>query len=53
VIAIALAGRLAGAFAFDAYPLLHCATSAATFWMCAALIAVALFPFLDRRGVVR
>lgn len=53
VIAIALAGRLGGAFAFDAYPLLHCPTSPATVLLNAGLVAVALFPFLDRRGIER
>lgn len=51
VLAIALIWRLAGVAAYDPYPLLRIATSAATALLCLALIAATLLPFLDRRGV--
>jgi energy-coupling factor transport system permease protein len=51
VLALGLAADLGGATAFDAYPLLHCPVSAATVAFCAAIVAVALVPFLQRRGI--
>lgn len=51
VLALALLGRLTSLAAFNAYPRLHLAASPATGVLCVALAAVALIPFLDRRGV--
>lgn len=51
VLALALAARVSGAAAFDAYPLLRMAASAATLGFCAAIAVVVLAPFLSRRGV--
>jgi energy-coupling factor transport system permease protein len=51
LLALALAGRASGAASFDAYPLLRVASGPATWGLCAALCAVVLFPFLDRRGI--
>ncbi len=47
----AVAGRLAGATAFNAYPRLQLPHAAPTLGACALLFAVSLGPFLDRRGV--
>jgi len=51
LLALTLGGRLAGAAAFGAYPLLHGAWGAATWALAAALVLVPLVPFLDRRGI--
>jgi energy-coupling factor transport system permease protein len=51
VLALALAARLSGAVAFNAYPLLRASTSAATLGFCVAIAAVALAPFASRRGI--
>ncbi|MHB1999869.1 MAG: energy-coupling factor transporter transmembrane component T [Solirubrobacteraceae bacterium] len=51
VLALALLGALTPLAAFDPYPLLHLAASPGTALLCAALLAAALLPFLDRRGV--
>ncbi len=51
VLALALAGRLAGWERFDAYPLLHVAFGAHLFVLCAALALATLLPFADRRGI--
>ena len=51
VLGLALVGRLAGAAAFEAYPLVHIRTSAATLALCVALIAAVLLAFCDRRGI--
>jgi energy-coupling factor transport system permease protein len=51
ILALALAGRLTGAAAFDAYPLVHMPVSAGTLALCAALIAAMLLPLSDRRGI--
>lgn len=51
VAAVALLGRLGGAADFTAYPLVHAPVTAATAILCAALIAAALAPFADRRGI--
>jgi energy-coupling factor transport system permease protein len=49
--ALALYGRLGGSAAFHAYPIIHGAFTGSTFALCAALVAIALLPFLDRRGI--
>jgi energy-coupling factor transport system permease protein len=51
ILGLALAGRLAGAAAFEAYPLVHMRTSAETLALCVALIAAVLLAFCDRRGI--
>lgn len=51
VLALAVCGRLAGAARFDAYPELHMPVSAGTIALCAGLLAAALLPFADRRGI--
>ncbi len=51
ILALAVAGRLAGAASFNAYPTVHMPTSAATLALCAALILATLLPFCDRRGI--
>ncbi len=53
VLALALAGRLTGAAAFEAYPLVQMRLGVATFVLSAALLAAILLPFLDRRGIDR
>lgn len=51
VLALALAGRLAGSASFDAYPEVHAAIGAGTIALCVALAAAVLLPFADRRGI--
>ena len=51
ILALGILGRFAGAASFDAYPLIHMPVSLATGALCAALIAVILLPFADRRGI--
>jgi energy-coupling factor transport system permease protein len=51
ILALAVAARLAGVARFDSYPLVHMPISAGTVVLCAALIAAALLPFCDRRGI--
>lgn len=51
VLALALAGRLTGALAFDAYPELHMRLDAGTLALCAALAFAVLLPMCDRRGI--
>jgi energy-coupling factor transport system permease protein len=51
VLVLALAGRLSGALAFDAYPLIRMSFNAATLALCAALTIALLLPFCDRRGI--
>lgn len=51
ILALALLGRFGGAASFQAYPLIHMPTGAATLALCAALIAAVLLPFSDRRGI--
>jgi energy-coupling factor transport system permease protein len=48
---LALSGRLAGIGHFDAYPLVSMSLSAATFLLCAVLLAAVLLPLADRRGI--
>jgi energy-coupling factor transport system permease protein len=51
ILALAVAGRLAGAARFDAYPQLHAPVGTATIVLCLALLLATLLPFADRRGV--
>lgn len=51
ILALAVIGRLGGAAAFQAYPLVHMPVSGRTLALCAALIAAVLLPFADRRGI--
>lgn len=51
ILGLALAGRLAGAATFEAYPLVHMPTSVGTLVLCGALMLAVLLPFCDRRGV--
>jgi energy-coupling factor transport system permease protein len=51
VLALAILGRVTGAASFDAYPQLHAPVGAGTLALCAALLAAALLPFADRRGI--
>lgn len=53
LLGLAIGGRLAGAAAFGAYPLLHGRWDGATWALVAALPLIPLAPFLDRRGVGR
>lgn len=48
---LAVGGRVAGVAAFQVYPSLAASWDAGTAVLCAALIAVPLLPFLDRRGI--
>ena len=51
VLALSVFGRFGGAASFAAYPLVHMPVTIATDALCAALIAVILLPFADRRGI--
>jgi energy-coupling factor transport system permease protein len=51
VLTLALAARLSGAAAFDAYPLLRSPTSIETVTFCVAIVLAAVAPFLDRYGI--
>lgn len=51
VLALAVGGRLAGLAQFEAYPRLDGDWGAATYAFAAALVAIPLLPFLDRRGI--
>jgi energy-coupling factor transport system permease protein len=51
VLALSLAGRLAGIATFAAYPQLEVSADAATLALCGALLAAVLLPFCDRRGI--
>lgn len=51
LLAIVAAARASGAADFTAYPLVSMAAGAATILAAAALLAVALAPFADRRGI--
>jgi energy-coupling factor transport system permease protein len=53
ILALAVSGRLTGAASFHAYPEVHAPVTAATILLCVALLAAALLPFADRRGVDR
>jgi energy-coupling factor transport system permease protein len=51
VLALATGARLAGIASFDAYPRIETALDPGTLVLCAALLAAALLPFCDRRGI--
>lgn len=51
LLALTLAAWLADVAAFDAYPLVRGDWGAATWALAAALVALPLAPFLDRRGI--
>jgi energy-coupling factor transport system permease protein len=51
VLALAIAGRLSGAATFSAYPQIHMPLDVGTLVLAAALLAAALLPFCDRRGI--
>lgn len=51
VLALSLAGRLAGVAEFSAYPQIEISRDAGTLALCAALLAAVLLPFCDRRGI--
>jgi energy-coupling factor transport system permease protein len=53
VVATSVGARAAGAVPFTAYPSLHAPVSAATAGTAVLLIAFALAPFADRRGIER
>ncbi len=53
VLALALAARALDFAPFAAYPALHCSTGASTIALAAAIVIVALAPFIDRRGIER
>lgn len=53
VLGLAIVTRAAALAPFSAYPSLHLPAAATTLIVAGALIAVALAPFLDRRGVAR
>jgi energy-coupling factor transport system permease protein len=50
---LAVGGRIGGLLRFHAYPSLSVATGAGTVGVSLALVACALLPFADRRGIVR
>ncbi|HWD86359.1 MAG TPA: energy-coupling factor transporter transmembrane component T, partial [Solirubrobacteraceae bacterium] len=51
VAGLAVFARVAGVAAFSAYPALHMSAGAGTFVLAGALVACALAPFADRRGI--
>jgi hypothetical protein len=51
--ALTLAARLAGVGDFAAYPALSAPAGASELALAAAIVAVALLPFADRRGIER
>lgn len=53
VVGVSVAARLDSAAAFSAYPALRLATGAVPLALAAALVAAALLPFADRRGLAR
>lgn len=50
-VALVLLARATGAASFTAYPLLHWSVGYSTLAFCAAIVAVVLLPFCDRRGI--
>jgi energy-coupling factor transport system permease protein len=48
---VAVFARLTGAARFDAYPEIHAPIDVGTIIVCSALLAAALLPFADRRGI--
>jgi energy-coupling factor transport system permease protein len=53
VVGVSVAARLDSAAAFTAYPALHLAAGPVLLALAAALVAAALAPFADRRGLAR
>jgi energy-coupling factor transport system permease protein len=53
IAALTIAARLTGVAAFSAYPSLRAPVGAAEVALAVALVAVALAPFADRRGIER
>jgi energy-coupling factor transport system permease protein len=53
IVVLLVGAQVAGAAGFAAYPRLHVEAGLAELGLCAALAAVALAPFLDRRGIDR
>jgi energy-coupling factor transport system permease protein len=53
VLALSVGARLAGVADFDAYPLVSASVGPAEVGLVVGLAAVALAPFLDRRGIER
>jgi energy-coupling factor transport system permease protein len=53
VLALAIAGRAAGAEPFSAYPAWHAPIPAKELALAGLLLAAALVPFIDRRGIER
>jgi energy-coupling factor transport system permease protein len=51
VVAIAVLGRLAGSFRFQAYPLLGMPVTAGALTLCLGLCVAILVPFVDRLGI--
>jgi energy-coupling factor transport system permease protein len=51
ILALAIAGRLTGVASFDSYPRIAMSSEVGTYALAAALLAVALAPFCDRRGI--
>jgi energy-coupling factor transport system permease protein len=51
LLALALLALAGGAGSFHAYPLVHMSHSAGTFVLAGLLLAIALLPFADRRGI--
>ncbi len=53
LVALAAGARLLGTAGFEAYPRTIVAAGAGTWLIAAAIVAVALLPFADRRGILR
>ncbi len=53
ILGLAIAGRVAGFEPLHAYPTLHAPLGAREFGLAAALLACALLPFAERRGIDR
>jgi energy-coupling factor transport system permease protein len=51
ILVLAVLARVTAAARFDAYPEVHASMGAPTFVLCATLLAAALLPFADRRGI--
>jgi energy-coupling factor transport system permease protein len=51
ILAVAVIARLAGATSFSAYPAIHMPVGPMTLVLGVALVAAALLPFCDRRGI--
>jgi len=53
LVVLACGARLLGVGGFDAYPLTVVATGSSEWLLAVAIVAVAILPFADRRGVLR